>query len=251
MKAGVYIPPEHRIPWVESIFYGTVLKRALRKAFHAVMVAGGENLKEATAHGSAVVCSNHTNWWDGFSASWVTRHVVPGCGYMLAMDAKNLARYRFFEWLGVFGVRLSEPRAAALALRGAAEAMSRGREACWIFPQGELLHPGIPVTAKSGAVWLAKKAGVPLVPVAFSYEWLIESRPVLLARVGAPLATLDDAALAAAINMLREQVVRDAAALDLKEYAPILEPRRSLNNRWDQVMAMVRGKHGSKERFNR
>jgi len=244
-------PQQARKRWAETLFYPT-LRMAMRRQFHSILLAGGDRMREATREGSAIAGSNHTNWWDGFVLSWVTRRATPECGFLLAMDEANLARYGFFRKLGVFGVDLRSGRTAALALRRLVPALQASREFCWIFPQGELLHPTRPIDARGGAGWLARKANIPLLPVALSYEWLIESRPSILIRAGEIVpATTPAKDFSELLMQLRWQIVQDAADLQLDDYTPILSPRLSLNKQWDRVRGLWRGQGGRVDRFNR
>jgi len=244
-------PRDDRKAWAEACFY-PALRLAMRRQFHAILLAGGDRLRELTARSSIVTAANHTNWWDGFILSWVTRRATPDCGFLLAMDEANLQRYAFFRKLGVFGVDLTSPRSAALALRRIVPDLQAHRETCWIFPQGELLHPTRPIEARGGASWLARKAGVPLLPVALSYEWLIESRATIMIRAGEPLpADIDSKDLSEALMKLRWDIVQDAAEWRMEDYHPILSPRLSLNKQWDRVVQFLRGKGGRIEHFNR
>ncbi len=243
--------PSFRRAWAEGLFY-PVLRRALRRQFHGIAVARLPQTRALLEDASIVVAANHTNWWDGFVLSWVTRVGLPGAGFLLAMEEANLARYGFFRKLGVFGIDLATSRGAALGLRRVVPGLQRGREVCWIFPQGRLLHPTRPVECRPGAGWLARKAGVPLLPAAVSYEWLIESRPSVFVRFGEPIADPADAlALSEAINRLRWQIVQEAADLRNDLYDPVLSPRLSLNKRWDQIRRIWHRDATPLERFNR
>lgn len=257
------------------------LTRVLRRRFHNVYVAGGEHLAALDPTAPVVGCVNHTNWWDGFVLYVLSHRFLPHDIY-LAMEETNLRRYRFFTWMGVFGVDLSSRRAALPGLRYALRLL-QGYEAqaariapkwrrppfvgralrlpgegpvpparlVWMFVQGKLLPPRLPVEVKAGATFLAAHAGARLLPLALRYEWLVESRPSIFVRVGCPLdAKTPPAALAETLNRLLAETDRTLHPLDPDAYQPLFTPAMSMNRRWDYAVHLFLRRRGVFDKHN-
>ncbi len=219
--------------------FNFVLRRwlcgVLRRRFHGVYIFGGEHLR-ALDSGSAVVgCVNHTNWWDGFVLYVLSWRLLPHDIY-LAMEEKNLRRYRFFTWMGVFGVDLAERRSALPGMRYALRLLRPGR-LVWMFVQGQLLRPEVPVKVRPGALFLARRAGAVVLPLVLRYEWLSESRPSIFVRVGMPMAASTSTdELAAVLNSLSAQLQEKIGSPDFGGAETLFTPRLSLNKRWDYLL---------------
>lgn len=206
----------------------------LRRRFHGVYIFGTEHLRALNPGAAVVGCVNHTNWWDGFVLYVLSWRLLPHDIY-LAMEEKNLRRYRFFAWMGVFGVDLSERAAALPGMRYALRLLLPGR-LVWMFVQGRLLPPGTPVEVKPGALFLARRAGAALLPIILRYEWLNESRPSIFVLVGPPMAASTAAnELAAVLNDLRGQLDPRLHPINLNGAESLFPPRLSVNKRWDYL----------------
>jgi chlorobactene lauroyltransferase len=128
--------------------------------------------------------ANHSNWWDGGLAFLVSRAL--GLRFRILMEARQLARYRFFLRIGALPLR-REPSRAAWADLLAAGAELRGDTGLWIFPQGERRPPAErPLRCERGAAQLVRAMSGPLrvCPVAFRYAFVGEQRPEAFALVG-------------------------------------------------------------------
>ncbi len=215
------------------------LGRVLRRRFHGVYIFGADHLRALGANSAVVGCVNHTNWWDGFVLYVLSWRLLPHDIY-LAMEEKNLRRYRFFAWMGVFGVDLSDRRAALPGLRYALRLLRPGK-LVWMFVQGRLLPPGVPVEVRPGASFLAERADALLLPMVLRYEWLSESRPSIFVGVGTPLAAATPAdELAAVLNGLYAQLDQRLEPLDLQGAESLFSPRLSMNKRWDYLLHRLR-----------
>ena len=232
------------------------LDRTLRRRFHNVHVGGAEHLSALDPTRPVVGCVNHTNWWDGFVLYVLSHRLLPH-DIHLAMEEKNLRRYRFFAWMGVFGVDLAT-RASALPGVRYGVRLLRGKGAggrarlAWMFVQGELLPAGRPVMVKPGALFLARQAGAAVLPLVLRYEWLSESRPSIFVQVGAPLeANVPAGELAAALNALLARVDAALEPLDLAGYEPLYKSRLSMNKRWDRVLHWIGRRRETFDEHNR
>ena len=204
----------------------------MRRRFYGVFVRGRENLIGAAPGQSVLICANHTNWWDGFVAALLT-DAFPGRRVYLAQYEKLLARYAPLRWLGVFGL----DRGGAAALPGVRHALfllGDPKNAVWIFPQGTLVPQWHPIVVRRGALWLARKTAAQVIPVAFRYEWLVESRPSILVNCGEPMAAgarVDD--LARTMQALYDDIAKSLKPVDLSGYTPVYRPRMSMNKSWE------------------
>ena len=215
------------------------LARDLHARFHNIYLLDAANLNLLDGSRPVIGCVNHTNWWDGFVLYVVSHQRLPHDIY-LAMDEVNLRRYRFFAWMGVFGVDLSDPGASLPGVRyavGLLRATSRVPRLLWIFVQGKLLDARVPIEPKPGALFLARKTGAQILPLVLRYEWLAESRPSIFVQIGKPMppgSTGEE--LAAVLNGLFARVDAvlhpDAPARG----EPLFRPRMSMNKRWDHFV---------------
>ena len=231
-----------------NLVFRRVLARALRRRFHAVWLAGREHLEALDPARPVVACVNHSNWWDGFVLYVLSDRALPGRDIYLAMEEKNLQRYPFFRWMGCFGVDLEGPRAALPGVRYAVRLLKEDpQRLAWVFVQGKLLPADRPVTAKPGALLLARRSGAQILPLTIRYEWLLESRPSVLVRVGQPFVAdpgTTTESIAADLNGLLAKTSETLEPWDpvASGHEPVLAPRMSMNQRWDQVVHFLRGR---------
>jgi hypothetical protein len=104
--------------------------------------------------GPVVWAANHHSWWDPFIAG----ELLAGAGrrMVLLADPGNLRRYQFARRIGV--VSTDEVRTALAAVRRGAVLV--------IYPEGQLLPPGLPGPFAPGAAWSAARAPARLCSVA-------------------------------------------------------------------------------------
>ena len=230
-----------------NLVFRRVLARALRRRFHAVWLSGREHLDALDPARPVVACVNHSNWWDGFVLYVLSDRVLPRRDIYLAMEEKNLRRYPFFRWMGCFGVDLEGPRAALPGVRYAVRLLGEdAQRLAWVFVQGQLLPADRPVTAKPGALLLARRSGAQVLPLTIRYEWLLESRPSVLVRVGRPFvpdAGTTAGTVAAGLNGLLAETGKTLEPWEpsASGYRAVLAPRVSMNRRWDRVIHAFRG----------
>ena len=231
------------IPARKSAPFNWALRRwldcTLRRRFHNIYLGGAEHLRALPADRSVVGCVNHTNWWDGFVLYVLSYRLLPH-DIHLAMEEKNLRRYRFFTWMGVFGVDLATRAAALPGMRYALEILREPSRLVWMFVQGKLLPASEPVEVKPGALFLARRAGALVLPLVLRYEWLVESRPSIFVQVGLPLEpTVTDEELATVLIGLFAKRTRALHPLDLAAYEPLYHSKLSMNKRWDRLLLLL------------
>lgn len=205
----------------------------MRRRFYGVYLRGGDALRAAAAAPRPlVICTNHTNWWDGFAAALLIPR-FPGRRLYMAQSETLLALYRPLRWLGAFGLDIHGSPLAGLRY---AEGLLRDpRNAIWIFPQGVLVPQETPIAAKPGALWLARHSGALVLPVVFRYEWMIESRPSLFIACGEAVEPdLDATGLSATMQSLYDGIGPMATPVDWSGWEPLFPPRMSMNKVWER-----------------
>jgi chlorobactene lauroyltransferase len=244
------------IPARKSWAFNFVLRRwmaaILRRRFHNIYIAGAEHSRALDPARPVVACVNHTNWWDGFLIYVLSDRLLPHDIY-LAMEEENLRRYRFFSWMGVFGIDLTHVRAALPGVRYAIRLLKgSARRMVWIFVQGRLAPAHKPIEVKGGALFLARQTGAQVLPLIVRYEWLSESRPSIFVQVGAPmLAAASEEHLAGVLNELFARVADALDPIDLSNYQPLFAPRLSMNKRWDYFVHRLLRRRGTFHQQNR
>lgn len=221
-----------KIQWLERGFTWGV-RRVMRRRFYGVFLKGGEALRRADGSGRPLVlCANHTNWWDGFVVALLLPR-FPQRRLYLAQSEALLADYRPLRWLGVFGLDIHG--SPLPGLRYAARLLADPRHGVWIFPQGVLVPQETPIEVKPGALWLARQSGALVLPMAFRYAWLIESRPSVFIHCGEALESgASEAALADAMQRLYDGIGPQATPVDWSAWEPLFPPKRSMNKWWDR-----------------
>lgn len=162
-------------------------KRLIRKHFYAIHLAGNENLETIDTTLPVIMYANHSNWWDGFIAYFLTNSSLHKDDYLM-MDIKQMEKYYFFKYIGVFSVNREVPAEAIRSINYAAELLKDSKKYLWIFPQGDMVpQERRPLKFFSGITRLAEKTGnVNIVPVCFRYEYMMEQQPEVFISIGKP-----------------------------------------------------------------
>lgn len=124
--------------------------------------------REHIPEGGAVVCANHVRANDPFFIVFAFHR----CNPLHVMAKSELMRVPvvgpLLKKAGVFGI--DRGRSDVGAIKHALRCLKEGRKLL-LFPEGTRVKDGENVDAKTGAVMLALRAGVPLIPV-----WLPQKR---------------------------------------------------------------------------
>lgn len=169
-------------PLFESIFSG-YSKNLLRRKFNSLNVSGLRELSEAAAHWPLLVCVNHSSWWDGIVAFFISRKL--NLDSYVMMEEKQLRRYILFRRLGAFSVVRENPRKAYESVKFAAKLLNEGSKAVWVFPQGEILpNETRPFEFYRGIEKIDELcARYSVVTVSMRYEFLMEAKPDVFVRI--------------------------------------------------------------------
>ena len=242
-----------KLPWFNFLLRRW-LASVLRRRFHNIYLIHADRLGGLDQTRPVIGCVNHTNWWDGFVLYVLSHQRLPHDIY-LAMEEINLRRYRFFTWMGVFGVDLSDPRAALPGLRYAVRLlrMRTGlQKLVWVFVQGKLLPPHRPIEAMPGASFLARHADAQILPLVLRYEWLAESRPSIFVQIGSPLPPeTSPPELAATLNELFAEAATAFDLANTPRCEPLFAAPMSMNKRWDHFVHRLLRRTGTFDRQNR
>lgn len=163
-------------------------KRLLKKHFYRIHLNGGDNLTALGLDTPVILAANHSNWWDGFIAYYLTNRLMK-CDDYLMMDIEQMNKYSFFRYIGVFSVDRKNPAEAMRSINYAADIIKNTNRCLWIFPQGEMTpQDKRPLVFYSGISKIAERAGkVKIIPAAFRYEFLMEQRPEVFISIGKPV----------------------------------------------------------------
>lgn len=216
-------------PW-EALLAGllaALFRRTVRRGLRGVWVQG-----ELPA-GPWVLAANHHSWWDAYVLPVLLDHWR--VRFRIVVSDRRLAEFSFFRGLGA--LEASRVRQALYALRR--------KEALIIFPEGELHPPGRMGPLHRGAVWLAERARVPLLPVAVRVVLRGQELPEAYVVFGEPLAA-DLEGLERSLNrMLSDLDGQIGAALPeepLPGFRLVLPGRKSTHERmalWGLALARL------------
>ncbi|CAM3347200.1 Phospholipid/glycerol acyltransferase domain-containing protein [Deinococcus saxicola] len=196
-----------RAPWATP-----VLKHSIRRSLRTGL--GGIWTRGSLPVGGALLAPNHNSWWDGY----VMREVAwfAGADFCILTVARQLERFPFLRRMGAL-----EPGRVRDAAR-----MARGGAWITVFPEGAVQPPGALNTLHPGAAWIARTAGVPLVPVALRVTLRGGQWPEAYLRVGA--ATTDLAgALLHEVSVLDSEIASSDPEQPLAGYLRVMAGRAS------------------------
>ena len=76
-------------------------KRLLKKHFYSIHLTGMENLGSLDNTMPVILYANHSNWWDGFIAYFLTNRLLKKDDYLM-MDIKQMKKYFFLVMILYF-----------------------------------------------------------------------------------------------------------------------------------------------------
>jgi len=218
-------------------------RRLLRKYFHAMWVLGEDRVGRLDRSVPIVLCGNHSCWWDPLVDFHFSHDVFRLDGYAM-MEERQLERYGFFRWIGVFSVRRESPRDAVASLRYASSILDRPNRALWIYPQGVMLPSDArPLGFQTGIGRLAQMlARAQYVPFVHRYEFIGDQRPEVFTQYGQPIVPDGRGDVRAFAREVEERVtgmlddVRSRVARkDTGEFRKVLRGAPSTSTRWDRA----------------
>lgn len=213
-----------RAPWATP-----VLKHSIRRSLRTGL--GGVWLRGPLPPGGAVLAPNHNSWWDGY----VMRELAwwAGADFRILTVARQLRRFPFLRRMGAL-----EPGRVREAARSA-----RGGAWVTVFPEGAVQPVGGLGELHPGAAWIAKTAGMPLIPVALRVVLRGGQWPEAYLRVGAATTDLP-AALAHELSLLDADLQTSDPEQPLAGYLRVMTGRSSGSDRVDwpaHLLTLVTG----------
>ncbi len=237
------IRAQTRSPWKPILRRYT--RRLCATRFSGIYAHGLQNLASLEPDRPVLAIANHTNWWDGFMAGLLSARLPSRHPYCM-MEERQLRHYRFLSHIGAFSVDLDSPARAAAAVRYAMRLLADPASLLWIFPQGNLESPYVPIRMRPGAAFLARKTpGIQILPVIFRYAFFHEDRPHALIGIGTPAAARPDTTdqtILALLEATRETLDPLVVSRELPAFDLLLPPGLSLNKRWEWLRRAATGR---------
>ena len=226
-----------------------LIRSKMRGGFHQILTQGCDRLRDEVDRdpSGTLFLANHSCWWDLFLVH-LLNETIPVDGYGM-MEHFNMVRFGFFRRIGAFSVDRTDPRSVRSSLEYASNLLRRPRAGVWIFPQGKIESNDVrPLVFQPGIRALVRRAGrVRVVPVAFRYEFWQDERPEALVRFGEP-SWVDRPDLADLIPRFERRLTEeldalraDAIAQRAGNFAPLVEGKRSISERYARFLARFRG----------
>ena len=243
-------PP--RSPRLARLFHKYAV-RYVAKHHHAVRLARGGYWPEPSLTGPVVVVLNHPSWWDPMIGLVLINHFWPMHAHFALIDSAGLAKYRFLERVGFFGIDPGDPRAGREFLRRSLAALARPDAMLWLTAQGRFVDPRErPVRLKGGVGHLARRLGAgSILPMALEYPFWDERTPEALVRFGPPISLADEATpadwterIARAVEAEQEALAIDALTRDPARFETLLCGRVGVGgvyDAWRWLKAALRG----------
>lgn len=150
---------------------------------------------------SLLAYANHPGFWDGFILQALAERwgLEPYC----MVEEQNLLRFPFLARLGAFSIRPGDAGSSRESFRYACQLLERPGRVLFVFPEGRLAPwAGGPLELRRGFEVLARRSGVPCVPVALRYAFFESERPDALVSVGPQHAATETRALAGRLEGL-------------------------------------------------
>jgi 1-acyl-sn-glycerol-3-phosphate acyltransferase len=178
--------PEIR-PWQLRLFV-RYTAFYLHRHFHAFYLLNRSSL--STLEGWPVlVCLNHPSWWDPLLALYLSQRFFPQRSHYAPIASIGLAKYRFFERLGFFGIDPQSITGANRFLQIGWAISERSDCALWVTVQGHFTDVRIrPVQIQAGVGHLAHRCDrLAVLPLALEYTFWEERAPEAFACFGEPI----------------------------------------------------------------
>lgn len=226
-------------------FYDFMFTRFFRRHMRALRVAEW-GLPEVPPDQPLVVFANHPSWWDGVAFMLLSRRLFGERRMFIPMEAAALARYRFMQRLGVFGVEPASPRGAVAFLRIAGRVLAPERaDMLWMNAPGRFSDPRErPVPIAPGLARLPELAPQACyLPLALDYPFWSERKAEMLAAFGPPLrgAALQAMprearaeAFATALGGVMDRLAGEAIRRDPARFRVVEQGREGMGGIYDQ-----------------
>jgi len=212
-----------------------------------------------------LVCLNHPAWWDPLIGLYLSQRFFATRQQYAPIAATGLAKYRFFERLGFFGIETGTRTGAVRFLRVGEAVLSRPDGAFWVTPQGAFTDVRRrPMVLEPGVGHLARRLQrFAMLPLALEYSFWTERFPEAFACFGNPLiAECGEEHSAAEWNTVFSRALEStadalAARVQLRDpalFEPLLDGRAGVGgiyDLWRASKARLQGKSWQPEHGRR
>lgn len=185
MKQPAALPPiaKRQVGW-----FTRYIRFYLGRNFHGVHLLNLTQLDRLEGW-PLMVCLNHPSWWDPLMGAYLSQRFFKDRDHYAPIAAAGLAKYRFFERIGFFGIDPGTRSGAFRFLEIGEAALRSGNGALWVTPQG---HFGDvrdrPIQIQTGVGHLAQRLSrVAMLPVALEYAFWNERYAEAFACIGQPV----------------------------------------------------------------
>lgn len=179
------LPPVslRRLHW-----FDLYVSRYLSKHFHALHLLRLADLAALDGY-PILVCVNHPSWWDPLIGFHLSQRFFAKRSHYAPIASVGLAKYRFFERLGFFGIETNSRAGASRFLRLGSSVLREPKAALWVTPQGKFVDArNRPVMIEPGVGHLARRASrFAMLPIALEYGFWSERSIEAFACLGAPV----------------------------------------------------------------
>lgn len=153
--------------------------RVIVRIVFGLQVEGLENIPK---EGGAVIAPNHTTWFDPVAVACAIRRPIHFMGK--AELFRNPFLNRLFRRAYAFPVKrgMADRDAIRTAISRATDGNLVG-----IFPEGTRVRPGEELPLQGGAVYIAAKSGVPIIPVGIIGVTPLRPFRKIVVRIGEPV----------------------------------------------------------------
>lgn len=177
-----------RKPWFDRLFT-MYLERLMRKHFsHFYLVGEFPKVEDCV---SVTFTPNHFSWWDGFFIQKIQREFLPDKHFHILMLSNQLKVYKFFKWMGAYGIDLDDTKSIIKTVKYTRELLSDPGNLTVIYPQGEIRpYDKRPMEMREGISRFVGGLGdrSVVIPVAFKAQFEEDKLPALYCSVGEPVA---------------------------------------------------------------
>lgn len=231
LELGTVRHSPHISQWQLRLF-ASYVRWYLSRNFHGLHLLKLSSI-DALSGWPLLICVNHPSWWDPLLSLHLSRQFFADRTNYGPIASAGVAKYKFLERLGFFGIDPQSRSGAQRFLSIGEECLSRADHAFWITPQGEFVDARCrPVVFAPGVGHLARRLSIAarpfaMVPIAFEYAFWNERFAEAFICIGEPVFVEEQRsasawtevfarALERAQNALSERVqARDPGAFEL------------------------------------
>ncbi|MBV8866034.1 MAG: lysophospholipid acyltransferase family protein [Acidobacteriaceae bacterium] len=179
------LPPvaKRQLQW-----FATYVRFYLGRNFHGLHLLRLADLDQVAGY-PLLVCLNHPSWWDPLIGLCLSQRFFQARQQYAPIALAGLAKYRFFERLGFFGIDTRSRAGAIRFLRIGQTVLSHPNGALWVTPQGDFTDVRRrPLRIEPGIGHLAHRLErFAMLPLTLEYAFWNERFAEAFACFGAPI----------------------------------------------------------------